>query len=297
MRKQLVSTVSKALLENKKTVLLLGDIGVFGFRKAFQDFPNRVYNIGILEQATVSLAAGLSSLKFIPIIHTIAPFLVERAYEQLKIDFGYQLLGGNFITIGASYDYAGLGCTHHCPADIPILSFLPGFNLVVPGTSEEFNSLFNQIYDNSKPNYFRLSETENSSTVCKIFNKPIILKRAKSENQVTVVVIGNLLDLILNATKQLDVNIVYYNTVIPFNVLPLQQLNSKKFVICEPYYSGVVSHQILKNLKYPVRIKEIGVPINFLNKYGTKKQHDQKIGFSVQKIKNIVYELEKNEFT
>ena len=86
MRKQFVKTVESQLARDNKLVLLLGDIGVFGFQKAFKEFSDRVYNIGILEPSTVSMAAGLAKTDLIPIVHTIAPFLVERSFEQLKID-------------------------------------------------------------------------------------------------------------------------------------------------------------------------------------------------------------------
>ena len=102
MRKQLVKTVQSILATDDNVVLLLGDIGVWGFREAFKLYPERVFNIGILEQSTISLSAGLSMSGLIPVVHTIAPFLVERAYEQLKDDFGYQKLGGNFISVSNS---------------------------------------------------------------------------------------------------------------------------------------------------------------------------------------------------
>jgi transketolase len=79
MRKQFVKTVGNLLDNNQKCVLLLGDIGVFGFKEYFIKYPERVYNIGILEQSTISLSSGLSINGLIPIVHTIAPFLVERA--------------------------------------------------------------------------------------------------------------------------------------------------------------------------------------------------------------------------
>jgi transketolase len=99
MRKQFVTTVSNVMSEDENLCLLSGDIGVFGFKKCFEDHPDRTYNIGILEQATISLAAGMSKANMIPVVHTIAPFIVERALEQLKDDFGYQNINGNFISI------------------------------------------------------------------------------------------------------------------------------------------------------------------------------------------------------
>ena len=142
MRKQLVKTVSDILEKDPRVVLLLGDIGVYGFREAFEKYPKRVYNIGILEQASVGLAAGLALEGMIPIFHTIAPFMVERALEQLKVDFGYQGLGGNFISVGGSYDYASLGATHHCPGDVQILKTIPGAQIFVPGHPIEFDAHF-----------------------------------------------------------------------------------------------------------------------------------------------------------
>jgi transketolase len=60
----------------------------------------------------------------IPFVHTIAPFVVNRAYEQIKIDLCYQNLNVNLVTVGGSIDYAALGSTHHCPEDIGILTKL-----------------------------------------------------------------------------------------------------------------------------------------------------------------------------
>ena len=189
MRKQFVKTVEKILDENNKSILLLGDIGVFGFRNSLKNYPDRAYNIGILEQSTISLAAGLSKTDLIPIVHTIAPFMVERAYEQLKVDFGYQNLNGNFVSIGSSYDYASLGPTHHCPGDVPILLQIPNMQIIIPGNSKEFDILFNQSYDNCSPTYFRLSEYENLYEVDITFGKANLIKNGK---KATIICFGNL---------------------------------------------------------------------------------------------------------
>ena len=125
MRKKFVIATENIFKKFKNSFLLLGDIGVYGFRNLLKKEYKRAKNFGILEQGMISFAAGLSKMGFIPIIHTIAPFIVNRSFEQIKIDFGYQKLKGKFVTIGSSYDYAALGCTHHSPEDINLMINIP----------------------------------------------------------------------------------------------------------------------------------------------------------------------------
>ena len=286
MRGQLVKTVERHLELDEKTVLLLGDIGVFGFRNAFNNFPQRVFNIGILEQATVSLASGLAKTKLIPIIHTIAPFLVERSFEQIKVDFGYQRLGGNFISVGASYDYASLGCTHHCPGDVGILQCIPGMEIIVPGTGVEFDSLFQQAYNNNHPTYYRLSEHENPSSQIVRFGQANVLK---SGSLVTVIAVGPVLQCVLPAVENLDVSLLYYTTVAPFDrhTLLKNLAASGKVLIVEPFYSGTLSYEVCQSLRSkPVICESVGVPREFLHHYGVANDHDKYIGFTVDNIRS-----------
>ena len=285
MRAQLVKTVEHYLALDGKLVLLLGDIGVFGFRNAFKNFPDRVFNIGILEPATMSVASGLSKTQLIPIIHTIAPFLIERSFEQIKVDFGYQRIGGNFISVGASYDYASLGCTHHCPGDVGVLMNIPGMEIVVPGTAAEFDLLFQQSYSNGHPTYYRLSERENARSQPVQFGKANILKKG---TLATVVVVGPTLQHVLPAVEALDVSVLYYSTVAPFDYQCLRDnlATSGKVLLVEPFYVGTLTSEICKAVKpKPVVIETVGVPQEFLTNYGSATDHDESIGLSAKNIR------------
>ena len=90
MISQFNKTIKRLFLKNKKIFLILGDIGVYSFKDLLKN--KRAINIGILEQASISFASGLSKIGFVPIFHTIATFMVGRAFEQLKLDFGYYLI-------------------------------------------------------------------------------------------------------------------------------------------------------------------------------------------------------------
>ena len=111
-----------------------------------------------MEQSMIGFAAGLSKIGFIPVIHTIAPFLALRALEQIKIDFVYNKLNCNIVSVGASNDYTKLGTTHHCFEDINILSSYEDINLFIPSNENDFKYLFETNYNNNSVNYFRLSE-------------------------------------------------------------------------------------------------------------------------------------------
>lgn len=276
MRKQFTQTMKEILYKDTNTALLLGDIGVYGFREELKNIPNRAYNIGILEQATISLAAGLSLTGITPFVHTIAPFLVERAYEQLKVDFGYQELNGNFISAGASYDYAALGCTHHCPGDIGTLLNIPNMQIIVPGTSKEFNKLMLENYNSGFPTYYRLSETENVLSQNVVFGKGIVLKTG---TEATIICFGNLLNYVYDSCKDKNVTLLYYTTIQPFDTELLKQHFNKKIIVCEPFYEGTVNYIITQSLQNKLyTLYNIGVPRQFLTNYGTKKDHDKHLG-------------------
>lgn len=292
MRKQFIKTVESILEKDKKAVLLLGDIGVFGFKKSFELFPDRTLNIGILEQSTIGLASGLSMQGLIPIVHTIAPFLVERSLEQLKDDFCYQKLGGNFVSVGASYDYAALGCTHHCPGDVGMLKNIPGMEIVLPGTAEEFDILFKESYANGNPTYFRLNEKSNSNNHPVKFGKAEIIKKGK---KATIIAVGPMLELVMMVAEDLDVTILYYTTVIPFDKKTLKENSeSGKILLCEPYYSGALLPEIMETLSpKPVSIESIGVPLRMMTNYGTANEHDDSIGFTYKNIREKLLKLIK----
>lgn len=287
MRKQFVKTLKTILYQDKNSVLLLGDIGVYGFRDELKNLPERAYNIGILEQSTLSMAAGMSHSGLIPFIHTIAPFMVERSLEQIKDDFAYQNLTGNFVSIGNSYDYSSLGCTHHCPADVNLLLGIPNVNIFLPGTSEEFDDLMMVNYRNGV-NYYRLSEYENEVS----YKNGTIIKKG---SDATVVCFGNKLTEVIEATKDLDVSVVYYNTINPFDAKSLQLCYNKTVILIEPFYEGSVNYLVSNSLKFkPHCIHNIGVPRKFLTNYGTKKEMDSFIGLDVSGIRSKIEQILEN---
>lgn len=290
MRKEFANVMSKELNDNCYSVLLLGDIGVHGHRDSLRKFPERAFNIGILEQSMVSFAAGLAIAGMHPTVHTIAPFLVERAFEQIKIDFGYQALGGNFVSVGGSVDYASLGATHHCPADVGLMLNIPNSEIYTPGTSNEFANLYSGACRNNKISYFRLSEKEHSQSTSVAFQRASVLQSGKLA---TVLAVGPILDLVVQAAMGLDVSILYYNTIAPFDVELLRSnLPSGKLLIVEPFYENTMATVIQEKIRDRfLMVRSRGIPRRFITNYGTTDQHYESIGLTPQAIKHDIVEL------
>lgn len=283
-------TVSKIIENDENTSLFLVDIGVMGFQEALKKYSKRVMNIGIFEDGMVSVASGMALCGFIPIIYGITPFIVERALEQLKLDFVYQKLGGNFITTGAAYDFSTLGYSHYCPEDLGIIKMLPGFEFIAPGTSSQFNKLFKSTYNNENPTYFRLSDHTNELD-CKVeFGKATIIKNG---TKATVIAVSTMLDKVVEACKDKDVTILYYTTLLPFDYTTLSEnCQSNKVLLCEPHFYGSLTQEVVDALNPNfIRIEYVGLPREIFRNYGTKIEKDDHYGLTIENIKNKLRRL------
>ena len=114
-RAAFIATVSRLMDEDDRIILLLCDIGVYGFRRLFQKHPKRCHNTGVTECGTVGMAAGLAASGYYPIVSTIDSFLMRRAYEFIRLDFRETGLAGLFVGVGGQREYRKLGPTHMLP--------------------------------------------------------------------------------------------------------------------------------------------------------------------------------------
>jgi len=289
VRRQFQDSISASIESNENLVLLLGDIGVFGFSKVKEKFPQRVINVGILEQSMISIAAGLSAAGMNPIVHSIAPFLVERALEQIKIDFGYQNLSGNLFSVGGSYDYSSLGATHHCPGDAAILLTIPETEILIPGTSMELAKMISKHLTNKKLSYFRLSEKENSIS---LENSISGITEIKSGSDLSLICIGPVLDEVMEATEDLDVQIIYVNNLDALKGEVFRNICvNDKILLVEPFYEGTTANLVIENLNRQIYLQSIGVPRKFIHKYGAREEISKFIGLTPEKIESKCREM------
>ena len=246
------------------------------FAKAAARHPDRVLNVGIREQLMISVAGGLALAGMRPIVHTYAPFLVERAFEQVKLDLGHQGAHAVLVSIRASYDAARSGRTHQAPEDVALLDSVPGFSVFVPGHPSEVRGLLRDAVgalESGGSSYIRLS-TESNREALPLWPG---LQVVRSGRQAVVVAVGPMLDPALDAVADLDVTVAYATTVRPFDEEGLRSLataSSGSVVLVEPYLAGTSAFAASSALaSRPHRLLSLGVRRGELRGYGTARDH------------------------
>ncbi len=290
MTSEFYATIENVLAKDERTVAILGVSGVGICVDLAQKFPGRFIDAGIMEQSIIGIASGMSIAGMIPIVYGQSTFMIERAYEQLKVDFGYQKLGGNFVVYGGSTEFGTLGATHCCPAALSVLSVIPGMEIVVPGSPYEFTSLFMESYDNAHPTIYRTSMFCNSYNGLVTFGKANIIKKG---SKATVIAIGPMLELAMRALQDEDVTILYYTTIVPFDESALQSnFENDRLLLMEPAYQGGIIPLVLKALHdKKIKVDFVGYPHEFITNHGYVAENAPMYGLTIEAVREKYKEL------
>nr|AXL06061.1 transketolase [uncultured bacterium] len=276
MRAVFVDTVIESLATNQRLVLLTADISSWSFDAARATYPDRVINVGIREQAMIGIAGGLALTGYRPVVHTYTPFLIERPFEQIKLDLGHQDVGAVLVSIGGSYDDLARGRTHQAPGDVALLDTLPGWTVHVPGHEDEAERLMRDALAGDGRVYLRLSDKVNREAA-PVLNGFSVLRRGGAG---VVLAVGPVLDDVLAATSTQDVTVLYAATIRPFDHAGLRDAVAgarPNVVVVEPYLRGTSAHEVAEALgDVPHRLRSHGVRRDEeVRAYGKAVDHDR----------------------
>jgi transketolase len=261
MRQRFYDLTAEALEQDERVWAVFADIGV-------AELPQhpRLVNVGIREQLLIGVAAGLALEGKRPVAHSYAPFLVERPWEQIKLDLNHNDASAILVSNGASYDSSRSGRTHQAPEDVALLATLPDWRIEVPGHPDEFERAYARALRSDERVYIRTTEEENHAPVN---GDGLVVLRAGSP---LVVAVGPTLSPVLEATAGLDVGVAYLTTVRPFPSEAFADVDD--VVLVEPYLAGTSAHEVTKAIGHrPHRLLSLGIERPELRKYGTPEQH------------------------
>jgi transketolase len=271
-RATFAETAARLVEEDLSVALVYAEISGQYFADVERRHPDRVVNVGIREQLLVSVGAGLALTGMRPIVHTFGSFLVERAFEQIKLGFNHQDVGGVLVGSGGSVDNTAGGRTHQAPGDVALIDTLPGWTIHVPGHADEVEAALRLAGGGDGRDYLRVVAQQNRTAFPVRPGRFHVVRRGRAG---TVLAVGPMLDPVLAATEGMDVSVLYANVVRPFDAATLRETAvAPDVVLVEPYLTGTSARLVGDALAdRPHRLLSLGVAREELRRYGTSADH------------------------
>ena len=284
MREEFIRVAGDLLAEDPLVAVVLADISISAFADA-GIASDRLINVGIREQLMVSVAGGLALSGMRPIAHTYAPFIVERGFEQLKLDLTHQDVHAVVASIGASYDASDSGRTHHSPGDVALVATLPGWSVVIPGHPRDVEPALRRAVQDGRT-YLRLSTQANARH--QAADHGVVTMRRGERG--TLLAVGPMLDHVIEATRDLDVTVLYTTRVVPFDSAGVRAATvNSDVVLVEPYLAGTSAAAVSAALAdRPHRLLCLGVGNHDIRRYGTPTEHDAAHGLDAASLRGRI---------
>ena len=267
-----------------------------GLTKFKQEFPYRFFDVGIAEQHTVTLAAGMAQEGLIPVVPIYSSFY-QRAYDQVIHDVAMQDLH-----VIMCVDRAGIvgadGETHQGTLDMAFFRLVPNLVIMAPKDFKELEDMLEFAVELKKPITIRYPRGgEDSKIKFEIHNK---IELGKSEilqegKDVTIIAIGKMVAKAMNVANglkedEIDAEVINARFLKPFDEKTIKQSieKTKNVITIEDGteingLATVIKELIIDNNISDVKIKTYAYPDKYIQ-HGSVDELEKIYGMDEQKI-------------
>lgn len=257
-------------------------------------FPERFFNFGIAEANMVSAAAGLAASGKIPFCSSFACFMVNKAFEQIRIGVAGSRLNVKFVASHGGISVGEDGFTQQSVEDIALMATFPEFTIVVPADEFATRWAVRECVKHSEPVYIRTSRPKapiiyNENTKFE-WKKTKLLEEGED---ITIIAYGLTLHIALDAhdellKKGIKARVIDFYTIKPLDEETLLKASRETkgiIVIEEHLLNGGLGSMIARFLsdRNPCRIKTIGIDDAYAES-GKPEELFKKFGLTVENI-------------
>ena len=270
-----------------------------------ENYPKRFFDVGIAEQHSVTLAAGLAIGGLKPIVAIYSTFL-QRAYDQLIHDVNLQNLNVMF-----AIDRAGLvgadGETHHGIYDISFMRVLPNIVIMTPSNENEMWMMLNTGLQFEGPSAIRYPRGNSSGNEVIITDETIEVGKSLTVCEggtIAILVFGELLNNVFDISKRLSLTLIDMRFAKPLDTKKINELSKthKYFITLEDNVviggaGSAVNEHIMQN-GLDINIINLGIPDRIIS-HGSQDELYSEIGLDKKsleiKINELYNYISKNE--
>lgn len=134
-----------------------GDVGNSTRTELFAHaYPERGFNVGIAESNMVSVAGGLASCGKIPVVASFACFLMDNAFDQIRMSVAFPQTNVKLVGTHAGISIGEDGPSQMGIEDVALACSLPGVVVCVPSDSACTRAATRAVITHNGPTYLRV---------------------------------------------------------------------------------------------------------------------------------------------
>jgi len=290
MRTTFISVLMERAKTDEKIFLLTPDMGFSVFESFIETYPERFLNTGVAEQNAMGIAVGLALSGFKPFVYSIAPFVLMRCYEQVRLGAAYMQANIKIIGSGGGVAYGPQGTTHHIIEDFAIAKVLPNMIVCAPADPIEARQIFEQSVSITSPMYIRIAKNNEPLIHCPddriTIGKAFSLERG---DDIEILITGTLTyrvrEWLPEIKKQgISAGLTVFPTIKPLDTDYLDALieTGKDILVCEEHnVIGGLGESICSYIKQkdaPNKIRILGIPDRYSHYVGNQSYILEKMG-------------------
>ena len=257
-------------------------------------FPARYFDVGIAEQHSVTLAAGMACEGLKPVVAIYSTFL-QRAYDQLIHDVALQDLPILF-----AIDRAGVvgadGATHAGSFDLSYLRCIPNMVVMVPADERECRQMLTTGFQHHGPAAVRYPRGSGIGALLDSALTSLPIGKAecrRTGQQVAFLVFGTLLYPALQVAEKLNATVINMRYVKPLDeALVVRMAESHTLLVTLEENTvmggaGSAVNECLQAQGITVAVLNLGLPDSFME-HATQAELLAQAGLDVAGIEQAV---------
>ena len=261
-----------------------------------EKFPSRFFDVGIAEQHSVTLAAGIALGGLKAIVAIYSTFL-QRAFDQLVHDVNLQKLDVMF-----AIDRAGLvgadGETHHGIYDISFMRILPNIILMTPSNERELLLMLNTGLSHKGPSAIRYPRGNTGCHDIVMTEEKVSIGKSKliqKGQKLAILVFGQLLSEVIDISIKLSLTLVDMRFAKPIDKERLDELSNthQHIITIEDNVvtggAGSSINEYLVEKGYEITVTNFGIPDQIIS-HGSQNELYAEIGLDK---KSLEYRINK----
>jgi transketolase len=250
-----------------------------------EQFPERHFEFGIMEQGIIGFASGLATTGKIPFVAAIAPFVTARPFEMFRNDLGYMNQNVKVVGRCAGLTYSDLGPTHQSLDDVAIIRTIPGVTVINPGDPVEITKAVHAAAAHVGPVYLKIGSPKMPVLMDARSNfqigKGVLMEEGE---EVTVIGTGTVLSKAWEAVqllkkKGIGARLINIHTIKPLDrdlIVQAAEETGRIVTVEEHYLIGGLGSAVSELLAqvHPVPMRFIGVD----DQYASNGPYEELLG-------------------